>query len=169
MQRRDRHSIRIARIALKARFAQPTARSTEPTPCGGGKNSAVKSTPIEIPAPWAWHYRALCLLRKKRQRERDEHEVAACSSSPRGSDVVDIANDECEHDTLLAEISHENAELAEIEAALARLQAGTYGICEDTGEPIAAERLRAVPWTRFSQPAALRREAGSPASSFKHR
>jgi DnaK suppressor protein len=39
-------------------------------------------------------------------------------------------------------------ELVELEAALARLEAGTYGIDEVTGEPIDAERLRAVPAAR---------------------
>lgn len=38
--------------------------------------------------------------------------------------------------------------LAEVEAALARMDAGTYGLCEDTGEPIPAERLRAMPTAR---------------------
>jgi DnaK suppressor protein len=33
-----------------------------------------------------------------------------------------------------------------IEAAIARMEAGTYGISLATGEPIPVERLRAVPW-----------------------
>ena len=36
--------------------------------------------------------------------------------------------------------------LAQIDRALARLDAGSYGTCERCGEPIAAERLRARPW-----------------------
>jgi DnaK suppressor protein len=36
----------------------------------------------------------------------------------------------------------------EIEAALARLQAGTYGRCEVTGRLIPAAQLRAMPWRR---------------------
>ena len=39
-------------------------------------------------------------------------------------------------------------ELAEIEAALQRLDAGTYGVDEVTGEPIAPERLEAYPIAR---------------------
>ncbi len=37
------------------------------------------------------------------------------------------------------------AQLAAIEAALLRLQAGTYGICERCGQPIGDERLAARP------------------------
>lgn len=38
--------------------------------------------------------------------------------------------------------------LQAIEEALQRLEKGTYGICRDCGEPIAAPRLNAIPWTR---------------------
>ena len=36
----------------------------------------------------------------------------------------------------------------EIDAALKRIEDGTYGFCEVGGEPIPVERLRAIPWTR---------------------
>jgi RNA polymerase-binding transcription factor DksA len=39
--------------------------------------------------------------------------------------------------------------LAEIDAALQRIDDGTYGICEVCGKPIAPERLMAIPWTRL--------------------
>ncbi len=38
--------------------------------------------------------------------------------------------------------------LQAIEEALWRMDQGTYGICRDCGEPIAPERLNAIPWTR---------------------
>ena len=36
--------------------------------------------------------------------------------------------------------------LAEIDAALARIDEGTYGVCVRCGEPIGRERLEALPW-----------------------
>lgn len=39
--------------------------------------------------------------------------------------------------------------LAEVDAALKRIDDGTYGICEVCGKPIGEERLRAIPWTRY--------------------
>jgi RNA polymerase-binding protein DksA len=36
--------------------------------------------------------------------------------------------------------------LAAIDAALGRIEAGTYGLCERCGKPIDAERLGALPW-----------------------
>ena len=42
----------------------------------------------------------------------------------------------------------ENSEhvLVEIDAALARIQEGTYGICRTCGKPISEERLEAIPY-----------------------
>ena len=39
-----------------------------------------------------------------------------------------------------------NHVLAEIDAALARIEDGTYGACENCGRPISAERLEALPY-----------------------
>jgi DnaK suppressor protein len=38
--------------------------------------------------------------------------------------------------------------LQAIEEALFRLEKGIYGVCRDCGDPIAAARLIAIPWTR---------------------
>jgi RNA polymerase-binding protein DksA len=65
-----------------------------------------------------------------------------------GSDnhLADIATHtyDRELDSTLEE--SEEVHLAHIEAALKRIDAGTYGICENCGKPIGAERLEAMPW-----------------------
>lgn len=38
--------------------------------------------------------------------------------------------------------------LQAIEEALVRIELGNYGVCRDCGEPVAAARLNAIPWTR---------------------
>jgi DnaK suppressor protein len=38
--------------------------------------------------------------------------------------------------------------LAEIERALTKMRAGTYGVSEETGDPIPYERLAVMPWAR---------------------
>lgn len=50
-------------------------------------------------------------------------------------------------------------QLLEIEQALSRIQNGTFGICEETQEPIEEERLLAIPWTRLSIEGAEIRES----------
>jgi DnaK suppressor protein len=49
--------------------------------------------------------------------------------------------------------------LIEIEFALARIENGQYGVCEETEEFIEHERLLAIPWTRFSIEGAEIRES----------
>ena len=39
--------------------------------------------------------------------------------------------------------------LREVQAALRRVQQGTYGVCAACDEPISAKRLEAVPWAKF--------------------
>lgn len=108
-----------------------------------------------IPKRWAWHYRALLRVRETLLRNRDEHTSEVRTALERGGeDDIDRATDKSERDTLLAEIRVEEAELSEVDAALERIRRGTYGICELTGRPISAVRLRAIPWTRLSQQAA---------------
>ena len=46
-------------------------------------------------------------------------------------------------------LKESSAALDQVEAALERLANGTYGTCAVCGEPIAAGRLEARPWTPF--------------------
>lgn len=51
------------------------------------------------------------------------------------------------------------SQLMEIENALARIENGSFGICEETEEIIEPERLKAIPWTRLSIEGAEIRES----------
>jgi RNA polymerase-binding transcription factor DksA len=119
----------------------------------------MKANPRSIPRKWSWHHGVLTRLRESLVRESNERNAASRMPTERGgTDFMEMASGESEHDALLAQISQEQTELAEVDAALARIRDGTYGICEITGVPIAAERLRAIPWTRWSRTAAARHE-----------
>jgi len=61
---------------------------------------------------------------------------------------ADQASDTFEREKDLSILEGLENELAEIEAALQRLDDGTYGVDEVTGEPIAADRLAAYPTAR---------------------
>lgn len=57
---------------------------------------------------------------------------------------------EAENDQVLEGLDQaERWELQEIRDALARIEAGTYGVCERCGGPIGEKRLDAIPDTRF--------------------
>ena len=47
--------------------------------------------------------------------------------------------------------------IEDIDDALARMEAGTYGLCESCGRPVALERLEAIPHARFCVVHAARR------------
>jgi len=61
---------------------------------------------------------------------------------------ADTGSETFEREKDLSILERLEVELAEIEAALGRVDAGTYGLDEETGEPIAPERLEAVPTAR---------------------
>jgi RNA polymerase-binding protein DksA len=62
---------------------------------------------------------------------------------------ADVASDTFEREKDLSILDQIEAEIADVERALARLDDGTYGTCQACGSPIGDERLEAVPATRF--------------------
>ncbi len=70
---------------------------------------------------------------------------------------ADLGSDTFERERTLSLLTTLEHELVEIEAALARIEDGTYGVCEVCGEAIASERLEAVPAARFCVVDELRR------------
>ncbi len=50
------------------------------------------------------------------------------------------------------------AKIKEIDESLERMENGSYGICEETGDEIEEKRLLAIPWTRLSLEGAEVRE-----------
>jgi DnaK suppressor protein len=60
---------------------------------------------------------------------------------------ADRAALESDRNALLRIRDRERKLLSKIDAALDRIKEGTYGICEECGDPIGVERLRARPVT----------------------
>jgi DnaK suppressor protein len=93
-----------------------------------------------------------------RKRWRDRSRVAAEPLEKGGRDQADLATGDMGRDLAFAELAAEENSLAEVEAAIQRLHRGVYGYCEATGEPIPPERLRALPWGRYTVEAEAARE-----------
>lgn len=98
-------------------------------------------------------------LRDQLERERDRliDDRRLLSDEARGTNVDSAKNSPAEvgtenfvRDTELGQASLDQSLVNEILAALQRMDDGSYGICEITGEDIPEERLRAVPWTRYT-------------------
>jgi len=64
--------------------------------------------------------------------------------------MADMGTDNYEQEFTLGLVETERKLLREINHALAKIQNGTYGICEGTGKPITKARLEVQPWARYS-------------------
>lgn len=63
--------------------------------------------------------------------------------------MADIGSDNYEQEFALGLMDSERKIVREIYEALKRIEQGTYGICEGTGESIPKVRLKGIPWTRY--------------------
>ncbi len=96
-------------------------------------------------------------LRKELESDRDAAlaELAEYGADPDSERVArlegvddnfaDLAAATAERSEIYALIEHARIRLAAAQTALAKMDDGTYGICEDCGTPIAEARLEARP------------------------
>ena len=73
-------------------------------------------------------------------------------------DLADRASSETERSLELRTRDRQRKLIAKIDAALRRIEDGTYGYCEETGEPISLRRLEARPIATLSLEAQERHE-----------
>lgn len=113
---------------------------------GNGKPPAKR-----VPEKWRKHYRNLIDARDLLLNAHNDLVKDANEEQPSFSlHMADAGTDSFDRDLALSRLSSEQDAVYEIDEALARIERGTYGICELTGKPIEARRLEAIPWTRFS-------------------
>ena len=67
-----------------------------------------------------------------------------------GLDSVDQASQSIEKELLFELSDNERGTLDMIEAAIRKVDNGTYGLCEATQRPIGRARLEAIPYCRYS-------------------
>ncbi len=73
-------------------------------------------------------------------------------------DVADRASEETDRSLELRTRDRERKVVSKIDAALRRIEEGSYGYCDDTGEPISLKRLDARPIATYSLEAQERHE-----------
>ena len=78
------------------------------------------------------------------------------------ADPLDMAGNSSTLELMTTLGNHERVELAEIDHALEKLDEGTYGVCEVSGELIAEPRLMAIPIARYTIEVQAEREKTSP-------
>ena len=109
-------------------------------------------------------YRDLLLV-KRRELLRDVEGMEAEALGSEGTNLshlpvhmADVGTDNYEQEFTLTLVDRERKLVEEIDHALVKIDAKTFGICEGTGQMISKERLDAQPWTRHSIEYARRRQ-----------
>lgn len=93
------------------------------------------------------------ILRQTRETLAILHE-----DSTQHADLADRATSETDRATELRTRDRQRKLISKIDAALSRIEDGSYGYCEDTGEPIGLKRLDARPIATLSVEAQERHE-----------
>src|SRR5437867_6786957 len=93
-------------------------------------------------------------FRKSLQARHRELQVSVAKTQhiaqhDHGKDEGDRANTSLARDIDLAQKSRDRALLALVDAALKRINEGTFGNCLNCGQEINAKRLEAIPWVRY--------------------
>ncbi len=86
------------------------------------------------------------ILENLAAEDQEFREIAASDDS---KDLVDIASTDIDKRLIGALGAQEVKRLRLIEAALARIENGKYGICLKSGKPIPKERLEAIPYALY--------------------
>ncbi len=107
--------------------------------------------PLDPKADAAAQVRSLLRAREDKLRAEVEATRARGAGDPtrvarEATDRSEDAEAEIEKDITDAEVARDVAEMRAIGEALARLEAGRYGLCKDCDEPIDARRLAAEPF-----------------------
>ena len=102
--------------------------------------------------------RKLLLWKEELLRESRETLATLQNENENHPDIADRASSESDRAIELRARDRQRKLISKIEAALGRIEDGTYGYCVDTGEPISLKRLDARPIATLSLEAQERHE-----------
>jgi RNA polymerase-binding protein DksA len=145
-----------AKSRMEARKAEPPALPPRPIPEAVPTNGKPRKNQAGLSPKELEHFRDL-LLEKRRELVGDMYSMESEALRSSGSNLsnlpvhmADMGTDNYEQEFTLGLVEKDRGLLREINSALAKIQNGTYGICEGTGKPINKVRLEAQPWARHS-------------------
>ena len=119
--------------------AEAVAESVERTPM------ADKDGPSNGPFD---RIKQVLLTKRSELRQQQEMQLDALHSADKHhlADLDEMSSDASDADSLCALVDMKSQTLEQVDAALSRIDEGTYGCCEGCGEAIASERLEALPF-----------------------
>jgi RNA polymerase-binding protein DksA len=153
------------KVAPAATKAAPPAKKAAPAKKAPAKKAANSATARKAPASalvvkegeGSWTKAELKELLDELNTQREHsHDIVEKQESElsglmrdagdgAGHDQADMGATSFERDHELTVLSNERDKLAQIDRALARIDDGTYGVCESCGSPIGKMRLMAFP------------------------
>jgi RNA polymerase-binding protein DksA len=140
----------------ESRKPEPPAPPPRPIPEAVPTNGKPRKNQAGLSPRELEHFRDL-LLEKRRELVGDMYSMESEALRSSGSNLsnlpvhmADMGTDNYEQEFTLGLVEKDRGLLREINSALAKIQNGTYGICEGTGKPINKVRLEAQPWARHS-------------------
>ncbi len=76
------------------------------------------------------------------------------------TDTAELGSDNADQEIMFSLLGSDRDTLDQIEAAIQRIEDGSYGRCEECGEQIPKARLSAIPYAAFCVQCAAEREEG---------
>jgi DnaK suppressor protein len=89
-------------------------------------------------------------LKEQLEEKAGVFNATANAESVIKGDDAEVAEKQRVSNAALQEIDFLKNRMSLVGRALAKIEAGVYGMCEESEEPIGYERLSVVPWARFS-------------------
>ena len=137
-------------------FAEPTSMRGDPKIPEDYRPS--EDEPFMSDRQRAYFRRKLVAWRDEILRATKDTLLHLHDESVQQPDITDRASTETQLAVELRARDRQRKLIAKIDAALERLDAGTYGYCEETGEPVCLKRLDARPIATLSVEAQERHE-----------
>jgi DnaK suppressor protein len=142
-----------------AKAAKPVAARATPPRRGGRETQRVgearESVPTAARSPFSKDFlekqRAKLLVKKEEilaMYKKDLKSGQESNDSPT-EDIVDRANNAYSRELAFSISDNERELMLQIDQAIARVDAGSYGYCLHTGQPIGLARLEAIPWAKY--------------------
>ena len=144
-----------AKKATKKAAKKTTAASAAPAKAQPAKKAAKKAAKSPFGKKFVDEMKARLVEERAKYLHSEETYRAEADALIEGREPGDVQFDEesGEGDTLAVERERDialsnqaRAAVEQIDAALERIKAGTYGVCVVSGLAIPQERLRAIPW-----------------------
>lgn len=131
----------------------------KPAKKASAKKTATKKK-VKSPYPKSFLKAQLQRLRDERdnlidqmsgvQKEQLRQQDSGAEASGLGDHLADAGNCSYDRDYALSLLSKEQGDLKDIDDAIARIEEGSYGVCEGCGETIPQLRLEARPAARYT-------------------